>query len=135
MAQAGSKFQVGSKASQRPGTKVSARASSSPATRTPESDNAFWDEAVVSNKAAATPGGSGTRSVHSDSGFSPNSTSSYNPDRDKASNAKKPKKKKKKRGGVKWGADWGKVGGVLATFLIAGAITLGLLVTLGRIFF
>ena len=51
------------------------------------------------------------------------------------SNAKKPKKKKKKRGGVKWGADWGKVGGVLATFLIAGAITLGLLVTLGRIFF
>ena len=50
------------------------------------------------------------------------------------SNAKKPKKKKKKRGGVKWGADWGKVGGGLATFLIAGAITFGLLVTLGRIF-
>ena len=61
MAQVGSKFQVGAKASQRPGAKVSARASSSPATRTPESDDAFWDEAVVSNKAAATPGGSGTK--------------------------------------------------------------------------
>jgi len=47
-----------------------------------------------------------------------------------------PKKKKKKKGnGVRWGADWGKVGGGLLTFLIAGGITTGLIFTTGRIFF
>jgi hypothetical protein len=47
-----------------------------------------------------------------------------------------PKKKKKKQSsGVRWGADWGKVGGGLLTFLIAGGITLGLVVSTGRLFF
>jgi hypothetical protein len=35
---------------------------------------------------------------------------------------------------VRWGFDWGKVGGGLATFLIAGGITIGLLVATDRLY-
>ena len=35
---------------------------------------------------------------------------------------------------VRWGFDWGKVGGGLATFLIAGGITVGLLIATDRLF-
>ena len=44
----------------------------------------------------------------------------------------KPKKKKKE---IRWGFDWGKVGGGLGTFLVAGGITLALMETTGRIYF
>jgi hypothetical protein len=46
-----------------------------------------------------------------------------------------PKKKRKKFRGIKWGFDWGKVGGGGLTFLIAGGITLALVVTTGRLYF
>jgi hypothetical protein len=46
-----------------------------------------------------------------------------------------PKKKKRQSSGVRWGADWGKVGGGLLTFLIVGGITLGLVISTGRLFF
>jgi hypothetical protein len=35
---------------------------------------------------------------------------------------------------VRWGFDWGKVGGGLATFLIAGGITVGLLIATDRLY-
>jgi hypothetical protein len=35
---------------------------------------------------------------------------------------------------VRWGFDWGKVGGGLATFLIAGGITIGLLIATDRLY-
>ena len=47
--------------------------------------------------------------------------------------AKEEKRQKSKR--VVWGADWGKVGGGLLTFLIAGGITVGLVVTTGYLYF
>lgn len=40
---------------------------------------------------------------------------------------------KKKR--VIWGADWAKVGGGAMTFLVAGGITVGLVITTGYLYF
>jgi hypothetical protein len=46
-----------------------------------------------------------------------------------------PSKKKKKRKAIRWGFDWGKVAGGALTFLIAGGITVGLVVTTGYLYF
>ena len=47
----------------------------------------------------------------------------------------KTKPKKKKKMAIRWGFDWGKVGGGLLTFLVASGITLGLMEATGRIYF
>ncbi|WP_425395265.1 hypothetical protein [Aeoliella sp.] len=48
---------------------------------------------------------------------------------------KKKKKKQKQSAGFSWGADWAKVGGGLATFVIAGGIAVVLVITTGYLFY
>ena len=45
------------------------------------------------------------------------------------------KRRKKKSGGIKWGFDWGKVAGGLATFVLAGGFTLFMVLATDRIYF
>ena len=43
------------------------------------------------------------------------------------------KKKTKKRKKIRWGFDWGQVGGGLLTFLVAGGFTAFVVMTTGRL--
>lgn len=87
-----------------------------------KADDGFWDDALP-EPVPTTPTPKKTASQ-----LSTSAAGSKDP-----SPPKKKKKKKKKRAG--WGADWAKVGGGLATFVIAGGITLGLIVTTGYLFY
>jgi hypothetical protein len=103
---------------------AAARESTPPA---PKIDDKFWDEGLdepvkrPASPEAASPARLGAAATSA----RPQSTPGDDP----------PKKKRKKFRGIKWGFDWGKVAGGGLTFLIAGGITLALVVTTGRLYF
>ena len=97
-----------------PVTKKAPSPKAAPAVAAPKDD--FWEEALNEPVRLAEP-------------VTPAKPASYS----YFEEAKEEKRQKKKR--VVWGADWAKVGGGLMTFLIAGGITVGLVVATGYLYF
>ncbi len=90
-------------------------------------DQAFWSDSFsIPEETAAKPKAETHSSPHASRSEQAGGTDST---------PKKNRKRKKKKGGIKWGVQWEKVLGGLVTFLVAGGITLGLVVSTGRLFF
>lgn len=98
----------------------------------PIPSDSFWDDALA-EPTAGDVGGASMLGPTSPAPATPPAGTTATP----AAGAKpaKKKKKRKKSGGVRWGADWAKVGGGLATFAIAGGITVVLVFTTGYLFY
>ena len=129
-----------------PAKPVPAKVSSAPASKpvpkpsaaqaqAPDIDDDFWNDALGAESQSkplaaplskSSPRGAAQPAMDKAAAFYPSA---------KPKEADPPKKKKRKKsgGGFHWGADWGKVGGGLLTFLVCGGITVAMVTTTGRI--
>ena len=96
-------------------------------------NDSFWDEALGGPDATSSSGAGASYTSGLSAPMTPPASTGYSKPATKAKPA--PKKKKKKGGGFQWGADWAAVGGGLMTFLVAGGITVGLIVSTGYLFY